>query len=116
MKVNLLFLNFFPEFFNWVIIRRIGRQIVNSNAISLFGEEFLHGLAGVISGPILDKDDVFSGLGEHFGQEGLIRFRIKTAFIMSFTEKATRKVVDQTENLIPEPANKCCRCSTKGIC
>ena len=67
MKVNLLFLDFFPEFFDWVIIRRIGRQILASNAISLFGEEFFHGFADLISTPVLDKDDVFSGSGKHFG-------------------------------------------------
>lgn len=60
MEVDLLFLDFLPQFFDRVVVRRIGRQIEHGQTVRFGFEESLHGLAGVAFGPILNQNNVLS--------------------------------------------------------
>lgn len=66
MWVDFLFSDFFPQLFNGFIIGRLGGQIVNSNPAGFSREEFFHSLTGVVYGPVLYEDNVFSGFGQDF--------------------------------------------------
>lgn len=62
-------------------------------------EKVLHGFAGVISGPILDHDDVLVGLREYIEQKRRIAFRVEPSRL-GFVEKLPRELVNEAKDLV----------------
>ncbi len=60
-----LLFHFFPQVFNRIEVRRVGWQLFNCQATLVCLEKRFHRLARMITGAILDHDDMLLGLREH---------------------------------------------------
>src|SRR5262249_44562927 len=93
------FLTLLPQVFDRVEIRRIGWQLLNSQARRMGIEKLLHGLARMITRSILNHDDVAPSVSQHIEQKGRIAVRVK-ASLMRFVEKLAGEIVDQAKDLV----------------
>lgn len=58
-----------------------------------------HGLAGMISGSILNKDDMFLGFIENGFQKLCITFRFQSSFL-AYKKETSGEIVDQAKDLV----------------
>jgi len=85
-------LDFLPQVFDRVEIRRVGGQLLNGQARYMGAEKLLPGLARMITRSIVNHDDVAPRLSQHVEQKGRIAFRVKAAR-MRFVEKLAGEIV-----------------------
>ena len=85
-QMRRLLFDFLPQLFNRVEIGRVGWQLFNGQAPLVRLEKHLHRFARMITGAILDHDEVLLGLREHIEQKCRITLRIE-APRMRFVEK-----------------------------
>jgi hypothetical protein len=97
VEMRSIFLDFFPQLLNGIVIRGVGWQWVDGESLFMFFEELLHRFAGVISGSILDEDDMFCNFGKNGFQELRVAFRCQTPFLTLIKETPS-EVVDQTNS------------------
>jgi hypothetical protein len=89
LVVRHTFLRVAPQLFDWVLVRRVARQLINRQPLLMLRKELLRGLAGMIFGPILDEKQVLRRLGQHAQEKGLVTWRVKLA-MNSHADRITR--------------------------
>ncbi len=60
--MSTVFFDFAPQVLNRIEIWRVGWQLVDRQAVSVFCKEINHSVAGVIGGSILNNDQMLVGL------------------------------------------------------
>lgn len=100
MQVGVVLFDFLPQFFNRVEVGRIGRQLMDREAVGLSRKKLLHGLAGMIFGTILDEDDGTVGLVEDLFQKRLGGGGSKP-LLSALVKQAPGKIVDQAKDFVP---------------
>ncbi len=90
----------FPQFFNGVVIGRVGRQLVDCQSLFMFFEELLHGFTGMITGSVLDQDNVLLRLIEDGSKKLSIAFGGQPG-VLSLVEESSSETVYQPKDLVP---------------
>src|SRR5689334_17288219 len=97
--MGMVFFNVLPEFLNGVVIRRIGRQVKNRQSVSMLGEECFGSSSSVITGAILNENNMLARLAQNFLQEFGIGNGIK-ARLRAFVKESSAKIIDQTKDFV----------------
>ena len=98
-QMRRLLFDFLPQLFNRVEIGRVGWQLFNGQAPLVRLEKHLHRSARMITGAILDHDEVLLGLREHIEQKCRITLRIE-APRMRFVEKLPGERVNEAKDFV----------------
>ena len=98
-QMRRLLFDFLPQLFNRVEIGRVGWQLFNGQAPLVRLEKRLHRFARMITGAILDHDEVLLGLREHIEQKCRITLRIE-APRMRFVEKLPGERVNEAKDFV----------------
>ena len=99
VQMGFFFFDFFPKFFNGIIIRGISREGVCGDPTCVLCKELPHGFGGMVGCPILNQDQGFGGFIQNLLEEDLIGFG-GHAFRLSLIKKLSTKIVDQTKDLV----------------
>jgi hypothetical protein len=95
MQVRSLVFHFLPEVLDGIEIRRVGKRSNNRQPRLVPGKKFLHCGTGMIPRTVLYDHDVPPGRYKHRFEKSRLGGRGQ-AFFLTFVEKTTRKVIDQT--------------------
>lgn len=85
LQMSGLLFDLFPQELDGIEVRRVGRKLELGQAVDMRSKEGIHGLAGMVSGAILDEDDMLMSLGQDSHQKSLIALLVE-ATIVSFPE------------------------------
>ena len=93
-----LLFHFLPQVLDRIEVRRVGGQLFNRQAIFVRLEKRLHRLARVITGAILNHDQVLRRLRHDIEQKRRVALRVE-APRMGLVKKLPGEIVDQTKDL-----------------
>lgn len=99
LQLRCVLLDLLPQILDGIEVRRVGWQLELGEALRMQRKEIVHCLAGVISGSILDQDDVLLGLSQDLGQKVSIGAAGETLGL-ALPEEAARAVIDQAQDLV----------------
>jgi len=99
LEVGGLFFDFFPEFFNGIEIGRVSWSLELGQAVSMGGQESVHGRAGMLACAILNQAKMVRRLGEHLSEESGIALAGE-APAMGLPEKLTGTERHQAKDLV----------------
>src|SRR5882724_12293520 len=100
------FFDFLPQLLDWVVIRRIARQLEDRQALDVCTKEPLHRSRRVIPGPILNQHDWLRGLRQYTREKGDVRIRVEAPFLTLIPETAG-EVLDQAEDFVAFALARC---------
>ena len=108
--MGLLLFDLLPELFNWIVVRRIGRQLDDLQPCCLLGEEGLRLSAGVILRPILNEDNGLGGLLQNAREKGNVGSGVEApvltwawAALSSLTTASVAPPLDARHGIFLEP-------------
>src|SRR5262245_7487451 len=99
VQVDVLLFDLLPELLNWVVVRRIGRQLDDLQPCRLLGKESFGLGAGMILRPILNEDDRLGGLRQDTCEKGNVGSGVQ-APVLPLIKEVPGEVIDQAEDFI----------------
>ena len=99
MQVGVLLFDLLPQFLNWVVVRRIGRQLENLKPRSLLDEEGFGLGTGMIACSILNQQTGLWRLLPYTSEKGNVRGGVQTSFL-ALIKETSHKVFNQAEDFI----------------